>query len=578
MKSTAGSKYIFTFAAIIFGHILSFSECYATNSFGIEQPTIITKIEQPLPSLVGLRWRKIFAGYFQMGSNYAEKIACSNGVPPVSKGVKESDTSAYCREHGPSNWFADEAPIRQIQIANDYWMSDTEITVAQFRAFVEETGYLTVAERIGRSLGEASPRNKLDSYGATNANWRKPWGGVDAIDTHPVVHVAWEDAVAFCDWLSAKTGLNVRLPTEAEWEYAAQAGVYGGNPDKSTGEYSWGTAFYKDGQPVGNFADQSFGSMYPVWKYPVANTHNDGHALLAPVRSYEPNSNGLYDMSGNVWEWTADVYRSRAYDEPHGRNTKLDSNHSEGLNHTMRGGSFDFELPFLRIQKRRSLAFVRRDHDVLSGINIGFRIVSNGPFLGDASEPELSTVPFDVVGGMVESARPAGGKWMSQFDGKTTKIMFVNKAGQIRKIFTRSIPENRGEVESRILTRIHDSRFGYFPKVMPTPSGRNAWVWDCFNNELIKISDTKILTTVPFGTLDGGREIRQIRIRGESKVALMLGVYGFDDYGDELIATVVLDENMAPKTKIFDDRWWHNKGPYLETLSNEYLWPQGNQK
>mgnify|MGYP001563762286 FL=1 len=578
MKSTVNSKNIITFVGIIFVYILFSTECHATQGQGSERPTVSKKTELPLPLLDGLRWRKIPAGYFQMGSNYAEKVACSNGVPPVSRGIKESDSSAYCREHGPSNWFLDEAPIRQVQIANDYWMSDAEITVAQFRIFVEETGYLTVAERIGKSLGEAAPSAELNSYGATRVNWRQPWGGMDAIDNNPVVHVAWEDAVAFCDWLSAKSGLNVRLPTEAEWEYAAQAGTYGGNQDRSTGEYSWGVAFYKDDLPVGNFADQAFGSRYPAWKYPVVNTHNDGYAMLAPVRSYKPNSFGLYDMSGNAWEWTASVYRSRAYDEPNGRNTKLDENYSEGFNHTMRGGAFDFELPFLRIQKRRSLAFVRHDHDVLSGISIGFRIVSNGPFLGDSSEPELSTVPFGAANGVVESDRPAGGKWISRFDGDTIKITFVSEAGMGCDILTRSIPNKSGETESRIRARIYDSSFGYFPKVMPTPSGRDAWIWDCFNNELIKISDTNVLTIVLFGELDGGREIRQIRIRGEMKVAMMLGLYAFDDYGDELIATVVLDENMHPKIKIVKDRWWHNQGPHLESLSKEYLWPQSNQQ
>ena len=200
-----------------------------------------------------------------------------------------------------------------------FLMEATEVTNQDFLSFVEETGYITVAERAidwdelkiqlppdtpqppdSVLLPGAlvfTPNNQISGYNDVGqwwrwqigANWRHPTGpesDIDEIMDHPVVQISWEDAQAYAEWADR------RLPTESEWEWAARGGL-------ENKIYPWGDESIESGSPKANFYQGLF---------PVSNTAQDGHVGTAPVKSYEPNGYGLYDMAGNVWEWCADWY------------------------------------------------------------------------------------------------------------------------------------------------------------------------------------------------------------------------------------------------------------------------------
>lgn len=209
------------------------------------------------------------------------------------------------------------------------WMGETAITVAQFRRFIEATGYVTTAEKTGKSLGvyEEMVSGKGHWTIGDGLSWHHP--GFDIDECQPVVHVSWLDACAFCEWLSSNdTTKSYSLPTEAQWEYAASsAGIY---------IYSWGNSF-PNGKQGGNIADKSFAVRFPRWNYPTLFDYDDGFVFVSPVRSYDPNKFGLYDMTGNVWEWMRDYYSETYYsispdNDPEGP--------LEGINRSLRGGRF----------------------------------------------------------------------------------------------------------------------------------------------------------------------------------------------------------------------------------------------
>lgn len=215
----------------------------------------------------------------------------------------------------------DEAPVHPVTV-DGFWMDRTEVTNAQFAAFVRATGYLTLAERpvdwdeLKKQLPPGTPRpsdevlapgslvfhptegpvdlRRYDLWWSwTNgASWRHPEGPGSSIEgrmDHPVVHIAYEDALAYAEWAGK------RLPTEAEWERAARGGL----------EHTvnvWGD------EPVGP-------ERANIWDgdFPHHNALADGHLRTAPVGSYPPNAYGLVDMAGNVWEWCSDLYRPDAY-------------------------------------------------------------------------------------------------------------------------------------------------------------------------------------------------------------------------------------------------------------------------
>jgi formylglycine-generating enzyme required for sulfatase activity len=209
--------------------------------------------------------------------------------------------------------YPEEAPAHPVEV-DGFWMDATTVTNAEFRRFVEVTGHLTSAERQANPddypgakpelLAPASivfqpPAHRVslaDHYAwwayVPGADWRHPRGpgsSIDGLDDHPVVHVAYADAVAYCAWAGKA------LPTEAEWERAARGGLEGA-------EFVWGSELAPDGKMMAN-----------TWQgdFPIENLATDGFEWTAPVRSFPPNGYGLYEVAGNVWEWTMDFYEAR---------------------------------------------------------------------------------------------------------------------------------------------------------------------------------------------------------------------------------------------------------------------------
>lgn len=238
---------------------------------------------------------------------------------------------------GSEDGFPDELPVREVTL-KPFFMDATEVTNAQFAAFVEATDYVTVAERpLDPKDFAGVPKEKLKPGAAVffegkgweyvpGASWRHPEGPKSSIagkEDHPVVQVSWEDAVAYAKWAGK------RLPTEAEWEYADRAG-------RTDLKYSWGNSDFNEQSPQAN-----------IWQgqFPKNNEKLDGYAATAPVKRFAPNPWGLYEMGGNVWEWCADWYRPDAYvtaknENPQGPESSEDPNEPGVPKRVMRGGSF----------------------------------------------------------------------------------------------------------------------------------------------------------------------------------------------------------------------------------------------
>jgi formylglycine-generating enzyme len=182
-----------------------------------------------------------------------------------------------------------ESPIHPVKI-NSFWIDEHEITVAEFAEFVKKTGYKTEAEKFGWSAVfdvESGQWTKSDG-----ANWRHPEGKTSTAKTdEPVSQISWNDASEYAKFEGK------RLPTEAEFEYAARGGLIGK-------KYAWGDDLEPNGKPSANWWQGEF---------PKKNTVEDGFLMRSPIKSFAPNGYGLYDMTGNVWEWTNDFYSDDYY-------------------------------------------------------------------------------------------------------------------------------------------------------------------------------------------------------------------------------------------------------------------------
>ncbi len=208
-----------------------------------------------------------------------------------------------------SQSFADEMRAHRVVLTRPFEMSRTEVTVGQFAAFTDSTGYTTDAERGGGALGcFPDEKNYVDRFHkSAEVTWKSP--GFPQTDQHPVVGVSWNDARAFCGWLSKKEGVTYRLPSEAEWEYACRSG-------QSTW-YSWGED-PDEAYVHANVADGALEAAQPdTTRYQravgLAEKDGDGVVFTAAVASYRPNPWGLYDMHGNVWEWCQDLWQADLY-------------------------------------------------------------------------------------------------------------------------------------------------------------------------------------------------------------------------------------------------------------------------
>ncbi len=239
---------------------------------------------------------------------------------------------------GTASGYSNEAPVHQVTVSS-FSMGKYEVTVEEFKAFVDETNYVTETETKGTS-GLYNPTTlKWDE--TPNINWRHGAQGVlrpSSEYKHPVVHITWNDATAYCVWLSKKTGKTYRLPTEAEWEFAAKGGTltkgftYAGSNTLS--EVAW-------------YAANS-----------SAQTHEVGLK--------EANELGIYDMSGNVWEWCSDWYASNYYASSP-TNNPLGA--ATGSTKMTRGGSWCYDTSRARITLRNQLIPKNTDGDT------GFRVV-----------------------------------------------------------------------------------------------------------------------------------------------------------------------------------------------------------
>ena len=214
-----------------------------------------------------------------------------------------------------------EKPVHEVCVG-DFYIGKYEVTIAEFGLFVSDSGYRTDAEKEGRTGVLNSSGDGWEKRDGTS--WQNP--GFDQNVDHPVVNVSWNDAVAYIAWLNQNIGSNYRLLTEAEWEYAARSG---GKRHK----YGWGS----NDSPEGNIAGDEVKREFPKRSWPVWDGYDDGYVFTSPVGSFNANELGLYDMTGNVWEWCQDRYSEDAY-RKHQRDNPIFL--EGGSNRVNRGGSW----------------------------------------------------------------------------------------------------------------------------------------------------------------------------------------------------------------------------------------------
>ena len=322
-------------------------------------PTKPNNARPPGPAPEGMVW--IPGGEFSMGSDVASESLC--GMPGVTR---------------------DAVPVHRVYV-DGFWMEKTDVTNEKFQEFANATGYVTIAERAPtkEEFPTAPPENLV--AGSTvftptpgpvplnnhfqwwryqhGANWRHPEGpdtDLRGKEKYPVVHIAYPDAVAYAKWAGK------RLPTEAEFEFAARGGLSGKT-------YAWGDELKPGGKWMANIYQGQF---------PVNDTGADGFAGIAPVAQFPPNGYGLYDMAGNVWQWCSDWYRSDYFAQlaaaggvarnPQGPDTPYDPTEPFEKKRVHRGGSFLCTDQYCT----RYMAGTRGKGEITTGSNhLGFRCV-----------------------------------------------------------------------------------------------------------------------------------------------------------------------------------------------------------
>jgi formylglycine-generating enzyme required for sulfatase activity len=277
--------------------------------------------------------------------------------------------------------FPDARPVHAVTV-NGFWMDEHEVTYGQYAEFVKATGFKTVAEQpldpanyLGVPADKLVPGSAVFSAPAQEvaldnplqwwqyvpgANWLQPQGPAREVKNSkksPVVQVSYEDALAYAHWAGK------RLPTEAEWEYAARGG-------KEKQKYYWGSELKPDNKWVANIYQGNF---------PDKNTGEDSYMGVAPIKSFPPNAYGLYDMEGNVWEWCSDLYRPDYYSQsptknPLGPTDSYDPQEPNVVKRVQRGGSFLCSDQYCIRYKAGSRG---KGEVTSSSDNLGFRCVKD---------------------------------------------------------------------------------------------------------------------------------------------------------------------------------------------------------
>jgi formylglycine-generating enzyme required for sulfatase activity len=319
----------------------------------------------------------------EAGTSPAPAINLTPAPGPAPEGMVWVSGGMFwmgCKDCG----MPDALPVHLVSVAG-FWMDQTPVTNAQFEAFVTATRYVTVAERkpdpkdfpgvppdklVPGSVVFTPPAHpvSLEEYSrwwsyVPGADWRHPEGpssSLKGLERHPVVHVAWEDAAAYAKWEGK------RLPTEAEFEFAARGGL-----DRNL--YPWGNELKPQGKVPAN-----------IWEghFPDANSRADGYFQTSPVTAFPANPYGLYDVGGNVWQWCADWYRPDYYRtftnpeaparDPRGPDSSFDPDEPGAAKRVTRGGSFLCSGEYCS----RYLVGSRGKAEVSSGSsNLGFRLV-----------------------------------------------------------------------------------------------------------------------------------------------------------------------------------------------------------
>lgn len=267
---------------------------------------------------LGMVFVKVPAGHFTMGSD--------EGPEPLARDFPQLEARRF-------SLLTDEAPAHPVHITRAFWLGQHEVTVGQFRRFVEASGH--VPESIADGTGaygydpahDPTQSSRGDAFAGRDPRWSWRDTGFPQGDDHPVVNVTWNDAVAMAQWLSRREGRRYRLPTEAEWEYACRAGA--------------STRYASGDEPrslatTANVFDLDAAADWPRWAAQALPVH-DGWRFTAPVGRFAANAFGLHDMHGNVWEWVADWHDDHYYavsprDDPPGP--------ADGRVRVRRGGSW----------------------------------------------------------------------------------------------------------------------------------------------------------------------------------------------------------------------------------------------